>query len=68
MQRKEELREIMNNKNVSVAELAEKIGIDTATMYRKLAQDGESITIKEARKIVDYLKIPKGKAVHIFFD
>ena len=33
---------------MNIPELAEKIGRDKATLYRKLKQDGEQVTIKEA--------------------
>ena len=36
---------------LNIAELAALIGIDKATLYRKINADGQSITIKEADRI-----------------
>lgn len=67
MQRKAELKKIMSDKGISVTELANYMGIDDSTLYRKLAQDGEAFTIKEANNIVKYLQISKRDASRIFF-
>jgi len=51
----------------SVSELARQIGIDPATLYRKM-NNSESFTIKEADAIVQALSLSKDDAVAIFFN
>lgn len=52
----------------TIAELAEKIGLDRSTLYRKLSSDGETFTIKEANLICKELKLSKQEAMEIFFN
>lgn len=56
---------IENGMNVS--DLAEIMGIDTSTLYRKLSRNGENISIKEADKISKVLKLTPAEASSIFF-
>ena len=50
----------------SIAEVAEKLGISSSTLYRKLANNGEPITIKEANDLVEILSIEPDEAADIF--
>ncbi len=52
---------------MSVGDLAKKIGIDRATMYRKISSTGDKISIAEADKIVSVLKLSVEEANAIFF-
>lgn len=61
------LRGKMVEKEVNVAELAKRIGVDTSTLYRKLNAAEESFTIKEANLITKELDLSKEEAVEIFF-
>lgn len=54
-------------KGLSVTEVAMKIGIDRSSLYRKLNNEGETLTIKEANLIVKVLEIPPNEALEIFF-
>lgn len=54
-------------KGLSVTEVAEKIGIDRSSLYRKLNKEGATLTIKEANLIVKILEIPPNEAIEIFF-
>lgn len=51
---------------LNVETLAERIGIDKATLYRKLGSNGETILIKEANLIAKELMLSKEEAVAIF--
>lgn len=53
--------------NMSVTELASKLDIDKATMYRKLNMNGETITIKEADLIAKELDLTLNEVNAIFF-
>lgn len=52
---------------LNTSELANLIGIDRATLYRKFNADGESITIKEADLISKELKLSRDEVNAIFF-
>ena len=54
-------------KNMSVEEVAKRVNIDRATFYRKLAQNGESFSIREADAIVKALDLDGLEASAIFF-
>ena len=53
---------------LNVAELASRIGIDKATLYRKLNSDGKNLTIKDANLIAKELKLTRDEINEIFFD
>lgn len=57
----------MAENDMSVSDLAEKIGVDKATLYRKLNSQGESFSIKEADSIATTLKLTPEEASSIFF-
>ncbi len=63
----DKLRGKMVEKRFNVPTLASKIGIDKATLYRKINGNGESFTIKEADAMVRELDIPSDEAMSIFF-
>ena len=52
----------------NLEKLAEKLGIDRSTLYRKLNNAGEDFTIKQANEIVSLLKLRPDEAVSIFFN
>ncbi|MBO6266811.1 MAG: helix-turn-helix transcriptional regulator [Synergistaceae bacterium] len=52
---------------LSVAGLAAKIGIDRATLYRKLSNNGETMLVKDANNIAAALNLSADEALAIFF-
>ncbi|MCX7772940.1 MAG: helix-turn-helix transcriptional regulator [Clostridia bacterium] len=54
-------------KGMSIEKIAEKMGIDRATLYRKLNANGGNITIKDADKIALALDLSPSEAAAIFF-
>lgn len=52
---------------ISISELAVKIGIDKATLYRKLAENGETFSIREADLISKSLGMTLSEVNAIFF-
>ena len=52
---------------MTVATLADEIGIDKSTLYRKLSNGGDSMLVKEANAIVKALRLSAEDAVAIFF-
>ncbi len=51
----------------SVEDVAKKIGVDRATLYRKINSQGGNISICEADKIVNVLGLSVDEATAIFF-
>ena len=60
------LRGKMVERSYNVETLAAEIGVDKATLYRKLG-DGEKFTIGEAQKISTSLDLTKEEVHDIFF-
>lgn len=60
------LRGKMAEKHISKEELAERIGVDTSTFYRKMKCEGTKFTVGQMHKIVDVLQLSKDEAISIF--
>lgn len=52
---------------MNIQDLADKIGVDRATLYRKLRNDGQNMLVKDANNIVAALGLSADEAVAIFF-
>ncbi|NMB41002.1 MAG: helix-turn-helix transcriptional regulator [Firmicutes bacterium] len=52
---------------LTIGILAKKLGIDRSTLYRKLSDEGEMFTIKEANLICNILNLSAQEATAIFF-
>jgi len=55
-------------KGMNISQLAEKMRIDRSTLYRKLNNNGDTLTIKEANAIVEILGLDDKEATSIFFE
>ena len=65
---KEKLLSKIKEKKVTIADVANAIGMDKSTLYRKINNDVAcGITIKEANRIVSFLELSKEEASSIFF-
>ncbi len=53
--------------DLTIEKLADLIGIDRSTLYRKFNSNGETFSIKEADVIVKTLKLNAKEASDIFF-
>lgn len=63
------IKEYLRRGNMTQAELAEQIGINPATLNRKINNvDGNILSVKEANQIVAILNVPKEELTDIFFD
>ena len=62
----EALRNKMNANQISVEEMAKKIGVDTSTFYRKLKTEGVSFTVGQMHKIAEVLQLSHDEAASIF--
>lgn len=56
----------MEEQKVSITELADELEIARSTLYRKL-HNSEKFTIKEAKKVVEFLDLPSSEAAQFFF-
>lgn len=61
------LMDVIKRKNETVSTVAEKIGLDASTLYRKIAGNGEKITLQQADAMKRVLAIDKETAERIFF-
>lgn len=52
---------------LTVEDLADKIGLNRSTLYRKINNDGETFSIKEANLICSALGLTGQEATEIFF-
>lgn len=64
----DKLRGVMKEKRETVESVADAIGINRATLYRKLNGGGDSFTIGEVTGICKFLKLDVDTAMCIFFD
>ena len=62
------LRGTIIGKGYSTEEVAAKIGISRSSLYRKIADDGRSFSIKEADAIRKLLGLSWQDTFAIFFD
>lgn len=53
---------------MSTGELAKRIGVDRSTLYRKMNNNGDGLTIKEVKLISEELNLSHDEAMAIFFN
>lgn len=64
----DKLKGAMTERRMNVETLAKMLGMDRATLYRKMNQaDGETFTIREANQIIGILGLSLNDAEKIFF-
>lgn len=54
-------------RGVTITRLADMIEMDRSTLYRKLANPNDKLSVREANKICNALKLTKDEAFQIFF-
>lgn len=60
------LRSAIVKKGTNVSEVAVKMGVDKATLYRRIADAG-TFTIGEVEKLTSILNLTHDEAISIFF-
>lgn len=63
----DKLSSAMREKQITIGSLAEAIGKDRSTLYRKLKNNGRGITIGEAEAIAKHLSLTAKEVGEIFF-
>lgn len=53
---------------LSVGQLSAKMGMDRATLYRRMKSNGDTMTIKEVNQICEILNLTSDEAMAIFFN
>lgn len=53
---------------LNITSLAKEIGLNRDTLYRRLANDGEKLTLDDIKKICGVLKINKEDTLDIFMN
>ncbi|MGW8381244.1 helix-turn-helix domain-containing protein [Streptococcus parasuis] len=53
--------------NLSVEKLAELMGINKSTIYRKIANDGSDFSIDEVNSMIKILNLSADDVISIFF-
>lgn len=61
------LRARMHDNRVSVSEIANHIGMDDSTFYRKLQDNGEKFTVAQVREMAKKLHLSPEETNEIFF-
>ena len=67
MQNIDKLKDKMDELSITPSMLAEMLGIDASTIYRKFQKNGETFSIGEANQIVKVLNLSEKEAMSIFF-
>lgn len=60
------LRSAIVKKGTNISEVAVRMGVDKATLYRRMADSG-SFTIGEVEKLTSILDLSHEEAISIFF-
>ena len=55
-------------KGFNITDVANRMGVDKTTLYRKINAQGESLTIKDVSSIADILELSSEEVTNIFFD
>ena len=63
----DKLKGVIKEKRMTPEKVANRIGIDKSTMYRKLNNGGDEFTIKQADVISEILGLTGDEAQAIFF-
>ena len=61
------LKEKLVEKGRNIDSLAESLGVDRSTLYRRLSENGQTFTVGEADKICQILNLTASEANGIFF-
>lgn len=62
----ERLKRKMKDEDISVEQLAVRLGVSASTIYRKFLSDGKAFTIGEMHKIMEALCLSEADVKEIF--
>ncbi|MBE6714690.1 MAG: helix-turn-helix transcriptional regulator [Ruminococcaceae bacterium] len=61
------LKRTIAMKNTTLEAVAEVLGVNRSTLYRKLKSGGGGITLSDAKSISEYLGLSKAETLNIFW-
>lgn len=61
------LKAAMVERGINTAQLADRIGVNRSTLYRRIATHGRGFTIGEAESIAAVLNLSPAESTAIFF-
>lgn len=61
------LREAMKRNHATISGISAQIGMDDSTFYRKLNEDGNTFTLRQADALAKALNLSAAEAQSIFF-
>ena len=64
----EKLRAAMEAGGVSIEDAAAALGVNRATLYRRLQQSGANFTLEEVSNLANLLSLTRAEMEAIFFD
>lgn len=64
----ERLKAALRDKNVTIEQASETLGVNPVTFYRRINKNGESFTVAEVGKLADLLQMNSETMQGIFFD
>jgi len=62
------LKSKIKEKGLSVADVANEIGVNPSTLFRKFQSGGNAFTVGQVAEISTLLELTKDEVNHIFFD
>lgn len=62
------IKKKMMELDVTVKDMAQVIGVDESTFYRKLKKNGSTFSVEQAQKIAEHLNLSESEACAIFFN
>ena len=62
------LKSALQDRNITIEQASEHIGINPSTFYRRISRNGEKFTVSEVGKLADLLKLDSETMNGIFFD
>lgn len=62
------LKAALQDRNVTIEQASEHIGINPSTFYRKISRKGEKFTVQEVGKLAELLNMSANTMQEIFFD
>ena len=64
----EKMKRFMKERGLTAAEMAQVVGINESTWFRKINRNGDTLTVREMNLIIHAFGIAKSEAAEIFFN
>lgn len=64
----ERLKTALKSRGVTIEQASERIGVNPATFYRRISQDGKNFTVAEVGMLVNLLGLDAKDMQAIFFE